>query len=67
MVNVEEGDTIDIVLSKGPKSKMPNLVGLPKEKALSKLKDLGLKDIDVEQAYSRSVEKGLISEQKYLC
>lgn len=36
---------------------MPNLVGLPKEKALSKLKDLGLKDIDVEQAYSRSVEK----------
>ena len=61
---VEEGDTIDIVLSKGPKKvKMPNLVGLPKEKALSKLKDLGLKDIDVEQAYSRSVEKGLISEQ----
>ena len=30
---VEEGDTIDIVLSKGPKSKMPNLVGLPKRES----------------------------------
>lgn len=61
---VEEGDSVDIVLSKGPeKVKMPNLVGLPRDEALSKLKKLGLKDIDVEQAYSHSVSKGLISEQ----
>lgn len=61
---VEEGEAIDIILSKGPqKVKMPNLVGLPKDEAVKKLKDLGLKDIDVEQAYSRSVDKGLISEQ----
>ena len=42
---------------------MPNLVGLPKDEAVKKLKNLGLKDIDVEQAYSHSVDKGLISEQ----
>lgn len=61
---VEEGEAIDIILSKGPqKVKMPNLVGLPKDEAVKKLKNLGLKDIDVEQAYSHSVDKGLISEQ----
>ena len=61
---VEQGDTVDIVLSKGPeKVKMLNLVGMTKDEALKKLKDLGFKDIDVEQAYSNSFEKGLISEQ----
>ena len=61
---IEEGEAIDIILSKGPqKVKMPNLVGLPKDEAVKKLKNLGLKDIDVEQAYSHSVDKGLISEQ----
>lgn len=61
---VEEGEAINIILSKGPqKVKMPNLVGLPKDEAVKKLKNLGLKDIDVEQAYSHSVDKGLISEQ----
>ncbi|MBL7573031.1 Stk1 family PASTA domain-containing Ser/Thr kinase [Staphylococcus saccharolyticus] len=61
---VEQGDTVDIVISKGPKKvKMPNLVGMTKDEAFKKLKDLGFKDIDVEQAYSNSFEKGLISEQ----
>ena len=36
---------------------MPNLVGLPKDEAVKKLKNLGLKDIDVEQAYSHSRQR----------
>ena len=60
---VEEEKRLILFFLKVLKSKMPNLVGLPKDEAVKKLKNLGLKDIDVEQAYSHSVDKGLISEQ----
>ncbi|EHR91328.1 PASTA domain protein [Staphylococcus epidermidis VCU123] len=61
---VEQGNRVDIVLSKGPeKVKMPNVLGMSKNDALKKLKAIGFKDIHVEQAYSQTYEKGLISEQ----
>lgn len=61
---IERGDSVDIVISKGPETvKMPSVVGLSKEEALSKLNDLNLKDVTVEQIYHMNTPKGFIAEQ----
>lgn len=49
---VEEGVTVDLVISKGPeKVTMPNLFGNPKDRAIEKLHALGL-SVEVYEAYS---------------
>ncbi|HDA2147463.1 TPA: serine/threonine protein kinase Stk1 [Staphylococcus aureus] len=61
---VERGDSVDVVISKGPeKVKMPNVIGLPKEEALQKLKSLGLKDVTIEKVYNNQAPKGYIANQ----
>ncbi|UQW80639.1 Stk1 family PASTA domain-containing Ser/Thr kinase [Staphylococcus edaphicus] len=62
---LEQQSKVDIVLSKGPKlAEMPNLYGLPKSEALNKLKDLGIEDSKVKQAYTKqNIAKGLIESQ----
>ncbi|MGU3218855.1 PASTA domain-containing protein [Staphylococcus aureus] len=46
---VERGDSVD-VYRKGPeKVKMPNVIGLPKEEALQKLKSLGLEGVRLKK------------------
>ncbi len=50
--SVEEGVTIDLVVSKGPeKVTMPNLWGNPKDRAIEKLHALGL-SVEVYEEYS---------------
>lgn len=54
--SVEEGVTIDLVVSKGPeKVTMPNLWGNPKERAIEKLHALGL-SVEVYEEYSDETE-----------
>lgn len=54
--SVEEGVTIDLVVSKGPeKITMPNLWGNPKDRAIEKLHALGL-SVEVYEEYSDEVE-----------
>ena len=54
--SVEEGVTIDLVVSKGPeKVTMPNLWGNPKDRAIEKLRALGL-SVEVYEEYSDNVE-----------
>ena len=54
--SVEEGVTIDLVVSKGPeKVTMPNLWGNPKDRAIEKLRALGL-SVEVYEEYSDEVE-----------
>lgn len=54
--SVEEGVTIDLVISKGPeKITMPNLWGNPKDRAIEKLHALGL-SVEVYEEYSDEVE-----------
>ncbi|MCO0860416.1 Stk1 family PASTA domain-containing Ser/Thr kinase [Staphylococcus pasteuri] len=61
---VERGDKIDIVVSKGPEMvKMPSVIGLSKDDALDKLREVGLKDVGVEQTYSSSTPRGYIANQ----
>lgn len=62
---LEQRSKIDIVLSKGPEMvDMPSLYGLPKDEALEKLKKLGIKDVKVEESYSKNnMAKGLIEAQ----
>lgn len=62
---LEQNSKVDIVLSKGPKlAEMPSLYGIPKAEAMDKLKDLGIKDAKVKQAYTnQNVAKGLIEGQ----
>ena len=49
---VEEGVTVDLVISKGPeKVTMPNLWGNPKDRAVEKLHALGL-SVEVYEEYS---------------
>lgn len=53
---VEEGVTVDLVISKGPeKVTMPNLWGNPKDRAIEKLHALGL-SVEVYEAYSDAVK-----------
>ena len=55
-VSVEEGVTIDLVISKGPeKVTMPNLWGNPKDRAIEKLHALGL-SVEVYEEYSDETE-----------
>ena len=42
---------------------MPNVIGLPKEEALQKLKSLGLKDVTIEKVYNNQAPKGYIANQ----
>lgn len=54
--SVEEGVTIDLVVSKGPeKVTMPNLWGNPKDRAIEKLHALGL-SVEVYEEYSDEAE-----------
>lgn len=54
--SVEEGVTIDLVVSKGPeKVTMPNLWGNPKDRAIEKLHALGL-SVEVYEEYSDETE-----------
>ena len=54
--SVEEGVTIDLVVSKGPeKLTMPNLWGNPKDRAVEKLAALGL-SVEVHEEYDDSTE-----------
>ena len=54
--SVEEGVTIDLVVSKGPeKVTMPNLWGNPKDRAIEKLRALGL-SVEVYEEYDDSTE-----------
>ena len=53
---VEEGVTVDLVISKGPeKITMPNLWGNPKDRAIEKLHALGL-SVEVYEEYDDSTE-----------
>ena len=53
---VEEGVTVDLVISKGPeKLTMPNLLMNPKDRAIEKLHALGL-SVEVYEEYSDEVE-----------
>ena len=53
---VEEGVTVDLVISKGPeKLIMPNLLMNPKDRAIEKLHALGL-SVEVYEEYSDEVE-----------
>lgn len=62
---LEQRSKVDIVLSKGPEMvDMPSLYGLPKDEALEKLKKLGIKDVKIEESYSKNnMAKGLIEAQ----
>ncbi|MCC2084345.1 serine/threonine protein kinase [Staphylococcus sp. HMSC068D08] len=61
---INQGDAVDIVLSKGPeKVTMPYVVGMTKAKAQEKLKSLGLNHISIKKDYSRTLAKGLIAKQ----
>ena len=51
---VERGDSVDVVIKRPEKVKMPNVIGLPKEEALQKLKSLGLKDVTIEKVYNQA-------------
>lgn len=54
--SVEEGVTVDLVISKGPeKVTMPNLWGNPKDRAVEKLHALGL-SVEVREEYSDDTE-----------
>ena len=54
--SVEEGVTVDLVISKGPeKVTMPNLWGNPKDRAVEKLAALGL-SVEVYEEYDDSTE-----------
>jgi len=54
--SVEEGVTVDLVISKGPeKVTMPNLWGNPKDRAIEKLHALGL-SVEVYEEYSDEAE-----------
>ena len=54
--SVEEGVTVDLVISKGPeKVTMPNLWGNPKDRAIEKLHALGL-SVEVYEEYSGDTE-----------
>lgn len=54
--SVEEGVTVDLVISKGPeKITMPNLWGNPKDRAIEKLHALGL-SVEVYEEYSDDTE-----------
>ena len=54
--SVEEGVTVDLVISKGPeKVTMPNLWGNPKNRAVEKLAALGL-SVEVYEEYDDSTE-----------
>ena len=60
---VERGDSVDVVISKGPeKVKMPNVIGLPEE-ALQKLKSLGLKDVTIEKYIIIKRQKNTLQNQ----
>lgn len=62
---LEQNSKVDIVMSKGPQlAEMPSLYGMSKSDAISKLKDLGIKDTKVKQSYTKqNVAKGLIESQ----
>ena len=52
---INQGDAVDIVLSKGPeKVTMPYVVGMTKAKAQEKLKSLGLNHISIKRLQSHS-------------
>lgn len=54
--SVEEGVTVDLVISKGPENvTMPNLWGNPKDRAIEKLHALGL-SVEVYEEYSDETE-----------
>ncbi|EKU50419.1 protein kinase [Staphylococcus massiliensis S46] len=61
----EQDGKVDIVLSKGPKTAtMPNLIGKSKQDAERDLKNLGVKGIKYEQAYTKNnIPKGAIENQ----
>ncbi|UDI78466.1 Stk1 family PASTA domain-containing Ser/Thr kinase [Staphylococcus taiwanensis] len=61
---INQHEKVDIVLSKGPeKAKMPNLIGMKKDEALAKLKQLKLTHVKIEQAYNNQIPKGAIAKQ----
>ena len=63
-VNVLNVVTALMLLYQRPeKVKMPNVIGLPKEEALQKLKSLGLKDVTIEKVYNNQAPKGYIANQ----
>ncbi len=64
--SVVKGDTVTVIVSNGPKItkvKVPDLLGLSKEKAVEKLKAAGLKKGEVTSDYSDTYEKGQVMSQ----
>ena len=60
---INQGDAVDIVLSKGPeKVTMPYVVGMTKAKA-KKIKVIRFESYLYQKDYSRTVAKGLIAKQ----
>ncbi|MFC0136909.1 serine/threonine protein kinase [Staphylococcus petrasii] len=61
---INQHDKVDIILSKGPeRAKMPNVIGMKKDDAINKLKELKLNNISIEQEYSNQMPKGSILRQ----
>ncbi|MGX0035153.1 eukaryotic-like serine/threonine-protein kinase [Staphylococcus auricularis] len=62
---VERDSAIDIVVSKGVKQvTMPNLCGMKREEAVTRLEELGIKDVKVNKAYTtQGISKGFIESQ----
>lgn len=65
-VKVKEGDTIKIVVSKGPRkiyTKVPSVVGMTGDQAESELKAAGLQLGSTTEAYDDDVESGRVISQ----
>jgi len=66
--DIEQGETIDLVISNGPKiqeSTMPNIVGLTEAKAKKALENAGLVLGKVTKEYSDSYKAGTVMWQQY--
>ncbi|MGN0293491.1 MAG: Stk1 family PASTA domain-containing Ser/Thr kinase [Lachnospiraceae bacterium] len=65
-VKVKEGDTIKIVVSKGPEkvyTKVPSVVGMTRDQAESELRDAGLQLGSVSESYDDDMASGKIISQ----
>ena len=65
-VKVKEGDTIKVVVSKGPEkvyTKVPSVVGMTKDQAENELESAGLYLGSVKEEYDDDVEEGKVISQ----
>jgi len=56
---VNSGDTVKVIVSKGKKIVMPDIIGVDVEQAKKQLSDIGFEAYVIEE-YSDTVEKGLV-------